>query len=83
MTSDLEKHFQQICALPTSAVIEGCVNNLRTSMKSLARLHIQEGYCYKSTSLAEQIKRLIETLAIFIQKLNSFEMKIKQGAKNE
>ncbi len=83
MMSDLETNFNQICNIPTDDIIEGCVNNLRTSMKSLARLHIQEGYNYKSKSLAEQIKLLIETLAVFIQKLNGFQMKIKQGSKNE
>jgi hypothetical protein len=76
--SIISERLTDILCEPTDLVVEGCINSLRLSMKSLAHLHIQEGDVFKSPELSRKTKRLLRLLALFIKRLIKFKDTFKE-----
>ena len=78
MNNFLTNRMNEILMESTVAVIEENIISLRSSMRFLAKLHIQEGIVFKSSQLSRKIKRLLFVLGRMILSLVSFKSIIEE-----
>lgn len=74
----LLERFDQIQTEPTQTIIEDILSALRASLRSLAKLQIQEGFKFKSLKLNLRTQELSSVMARMILDLTQFKIKLEE-----